>query len=298
MGTGPEDVAVDQEGRIYTGVEDGRIWRFHPYVGRLEVFCRTGGRPLGMAFDIHGNLLVADAQKGLLSISADGVITVLSTTAGGIPVGLADDLDIAANGTIYFSDASNRFSQDELMLDLLDHRPHGRLLVYDPDSGSTRVALGGLYFANGVAVSPDQSFVLVCETWKYRVRRLWLAGPHKGRSDLFIDNLPGFPDNIASNGKGIFWVALVQGPESRRTLDPLLPRPFLRKILLRMPPSLRPGPTAVGYVLGLDMEGNVVHNMQDPTGEVYGEITSATEHEGMLYLGSLRESALGRLPVP
>ena len=109
------------------------------------------------------------------------------------------------------------------MADLMEHRPNGRLLAYDPSSKTTQLVLDKLYFANGVAVSPDQSFVLVVDTCKYRIQRYWLTGPQKGKSDIFIDNLPGFPDGISSNGKDTFWLALIQGTKSRKDMDSVLP---------------------------------------------------------------------------
>ena len=298
VGTGvaPEDVAVDSQGRIYGGLEDGRILRFQPDGSEPEVFADTRGRPLGLHFDAAGNLVVADAYKGLLSIAPDGSITVLSTEQGGVPYGLTDDVDIAADGTIFFSDATFRFGVAENVLDLMEHRPNGRLLAYDPHNQATRLVLDRLYFANGVAVSPDQSFVLVVETGKYRVRRYWLTGPRQGESEVFIDNLPGFPDGVSSNGKDTFWLALVS--PRKPDLDAiLLPNPLLRKIIVRLPEALLPAAENYGFVLGLDMEGRVVHNLQDPSAS-YAQITSVQEHEGMLYLGSLVENAIGRLPTP
>ena len=294
-GVGPEDVAVDAQGRIYGGMEDGQILRFQAGGSQPEVFADTGGRPLGLHFDGADNLVVADAYKGLLSIAPDGSITVLSTEHGGVPFRLTDDLDIAADGTIYFSDASYKFPNDQYVLDLLEHRPNGRLLAYDPSTKTTRLVLDKLYFANGVAVSPDQSFVLVVETGKYQVRRYWLTGPWQGESEIFIDNLPGYPDGISSNGKDTFWLAL---PSPRiPDFDAMAPQPFLRKIILRLPKSLVFSSTEeYGFVLGLDVDGNVVHNLQDPSG-AYAQITSVQEHEGILYIGSLGEAAIGRLPV-
>ncbi len=163
-GIGPEDVAIDDKGRIYGGYEDGRIIRFQNDGSSPEVFADTQGRPLGLHFDAIGNLIVADSQKGLLSISQEGVITVLTTQADGLPFGFTDDVDIAADGVIYFSDASHKFGQRNYKADLLEHRPNGRLLSFDPKTKVTKVILDSLYFANGVAISPDQSFVLVNET--------------------------------------------------------------------------------------------------------------------------------------
>jgi len=68
-GIGPEDVAVDDKGRIYAGYVDGRIIRFQNDGSYPEVFADTQGRPLGLHFDANGNLIAADSQKGLLSIS-------------------------------------------------------------------------------------------------------------------------------------------------------------------------------------------------------------------------------------
>ncbi len=297
-GLGPEDVAFDAQGFLYSGMADGRILSFSPDGKNAELFANTGGRPLGLAFDAHGSLIVADAFKGLLAIAPDGATQVLTNEVDGERINFADGLDIAADGTIFFSDASAKFSQDEFVLDLYEHRPNGRLLSYDPATGSTHVVLGNLYFANGVAVSPDQSFVLVAETGAYRVQRYWLRGPRKGEADIFIENLPGMPDNIRSNGKDTFWIGLPMGPGAREMTDSVLPYPFLRKVLVRLPEVLRPAPPRSGYVLGLDMNRSVQHALQDPTGEFYTEITTAKEHSGMLYLGGSSEAAIGRLPVP
>jgi len=38
--------------------------------------------------------------------------------------------------------------------------------------------------------------------------RYYLKGVKKGQSDIFIDGLPGYPDNIRSNTKGGFYVSL------------------------------------------------------------------------------------------
>ena len=295
-GLAPEDVAIDAQGRIYGGVEDGRIVRLQADGTRPESFANTHGRPLGLAFDRAGNLIVADANKGLLSVGTDGAITVLSTEANGIPFRCANDLDVAADGTIYFTDASSKFPLSSFTADLLEHQPNGRFLAYDPKTKTTTVVLNNLYFANGVAVSPDQSFVLVVETGTYRVRRVWLQKPNRGQSEIFIDNLPGFPDGILSNGRDRFWLALVTPRD--RGLDRLLPHPFLRKIVMRLPKFLQPAPQRYSFVLALDRNGRVVENLQDGSKGCYAEIANVVEHNGMLYFGSIGEGAIGRIQLP
>jgi sugar lactone lactonase YvrE len=291
-GFAPEDVAIDAEDRIYAGFHDGRILRLNGEDGHWEPFSDTHGRPLGLVFDSSGNLIVADAKKGLLSVARDGLVTVLTTAADGVAFGCTNDLDVAADGTIYFTDASSKYPLTNFTADLLEHRGNGRFLAYDPKTKTTRTLLRDLCFANGVAVSPDQSFVLVVETGTYQVHRFWLKGTKQGQSDTFIDNLPGFPDGISSNGKGKFWLALVTPRDAM--LDKMLPRPFLRKMVARMPKILQPAPKRYSFVLGLDVNGKVVDNLQDGSSGCYAEIANAVEHNGALYFGSIGESTVGR----
>ena len=141
---GPEDIALDAKGRIYAATHEGNIVRLDPNGSIPENWVNTKGRPLGIDFDRQGNLIVADAFRGLLSITPDGSISELATIADGIPIRYADDVDVAADGKVYFSDASTKFGAKESggtyeasLLDLMEHGGHGRLIVFDP---ATKVA--------------------------------------------------------------------------------------------------------------------------------------------------------------
>ena len=175
-GIGPEDIDVDREGRIYAPFEDGRIMRYDANGDNGDVFVNTMGRPLGLEFDAQGNLIICDGRKGLLSASPESQLTILCTEADGVPFGFTDDVDIAEDGTIYFTDASNRWAIENYRADIIEHRPYGRLIAYNPKTKEVKVILDGLYFANGVAVSPDQSYILVNETSEYRIQKVWKIG--------------------------------------------------------------------------------------------------------------------------
>ncbi len=292
--SGPEDVDVDAGGRVYAGLADGRIVRVLAD-GSVEEFANTGGRPLGLEFDAGGRLIVADAWKGLLSVSSGGQVTVLANTAGGVPFGFTDDVDIAKNGVIYFTDASSKWHQPDYELDLLESRPYGRLLAYYPDSGETRVLLDGLHFANGVALSSNEDFVLVNETWRYRIVRYWLSGPRMGQHEVFADNLPGFPDGISGNRNGVFWVAL---PSPRKAdLDALHAWPLAKQAVAALPQFLRPKAVRYGLVLALDENGQVLASLHDASGEHLREITSVEQAGEWIYFGSLTNDRIGRLKV-
>jgi sugar lactone lactonase YvrE len=292
---GAEDVAVDAQGRVYGGIADGRILRTASE-GVVETFARTGGRPLGLHFDRRGHLVVCDADKGLLSIEPGGRVTVLLTEVDGVPFGFANDLDIAADGTIYFSDASWRYHKDDYLLDALEARPYGRLIRFKPAAGKAEVLLDGLYYANGVALSQREDFVLVCETFRYRIVRYDLAGPRRGTHAIWAGNLPGFPDGISGNRRGTFWVAMFT--LRKDLLDRIHPFPGIKNLMARLPRALWPKPQPYGLVLAMDETGRIVRSLHDPDGEHLQTVTSVQEHDGSIFMGSLTNDRIGRLAVP
>lgn len=291
---GPEDVDVDSEGRVYAALEDGRIARISAD-GEIEDWVDTGGRPLGMDFDPTGNLVVCDAVKGLLSVSPDGTVTTLATEAGGLKFGFTDDVDVGSDGVIYFSDASWRWRYPNFMNDLFESRPYGRLLRYDPRVGETEVLADSLYFANGVALSSDESFVLVNETFRGRVSRVWLRGPKAGTLEVFVADLPGYPDGVASDGRGKFYVAM--GSITNPLGAMVAPRPWLRRLISRLPPALWPKPIRYGLVIVLDEQGQVIDSLHDPEASTVFEVTSAQPSFKGLLLGNLHDDALYVLPL-
>ena len=286
-GSGAEDVAVDSSGAIYTGTREGYLLRISPDGRSVERLAQTGGRPLGIEVHPDGWLVVCDAHRGLLRVdSSTGEITELVTAIDSRPMRFTNNCAVAKDGTIYFSDSSQHFGLEEFKGDLLSHTSSGRLIRRAPD-GTITVLLDDLDFANGVALAQDESFVLVAETGGYRVTRLDLAGPEAGRRSVIIDNLPGIPDNMSTGSDGVFWIAM---PTARnRLLDLLLSRPgFLRSAVWSMPERLQPDVTRITWVVGIDGEGDVVHNLQ-ASGKDFHYVTGVREHDGRLYLGSLVE---------
>jgi len=214
-----------------------------------------------------------------------------------VPLRFTDDADnTRMDKNIYFTDASHKFGYGEHQLDLLEHGANGRLLEYNVVSKKTRVLMSGLHFANGVAVGPDDAYVLVNETGEYRILRYWLKGDKAGTHDIFIDNLPGFPDNLSYNNRDRFWVAIVTPRDE--LLDQLLPGNFfLRKVISRLPSFLQPRPKKHSFVLGIGLDGKVLANLQYAGSDAYAPITSVREFGPWLYFGSLTYPAIGRLPL-
>ncbi|MEZ5426766.1 MAG: SMP-30/gluconolactonase/LRE family protein [Pyrinomonadaceae bacterium] len=297
---GGEDVAVDSQGRIYTGsVVDGKIYRISPNDNnRIEEFADLGRMPVGLKFDASGNLIVCHNPKGLLSIGTDGKMTVLTDSAEDVPFGFTDDLDIASDGKIYFSDATTKFTGNKGNLsweyEIMEAKPYGRLLVYDPETRQTKVLLRDLYFANGVSLSKNEDFVVVLETYRFRVVRYWLRGEKAGSWDYLNENLPGYPDGLMQNGRGEFWIAI---PTKRNALaDFFQPKPFFKNIITVLPKSWWVRPEPYGLVIKMDENGQILESLHDPSGNL-SFITNAVEQRGFLYLATLKGDWIARVKL-
>lgn len=267
--------------------------------GEQVKWVNTEGSPLGIVFDANNNLLIADAFRGLLKVTPEGKLSVLTSKVNGTDIDYADDLDVTADGKIYFSDASTKFGAQSnggtyaaSLLDTMEHGGHGRLLVYDPSDKTTKQLMDGLNFANGVAVDAESQFVLVNETGSYRIHKYWLQGPNTGESEILIDNLPGFPDNVVRGRDGRFWVGLVS-PRSK-PLDDLSNLPIIRKIVQRFPPFMRPQAVPYSHVFAMNGDGDVLISLQDPEGQHHTN-TGALETDNWLYISSLHADNLARI---
>jgi sugar lactone lactonase YvrE len=266
--------------------------------GKVERYADTGGRPNGLRFTPDGrHLLVADTRRGLLSVDSTGKVSVLTDTAGGRRLALTNELAVAPDGTVYFTDSSaTAYDKINLTRELLEARPSGRLLRYDPRTHRSDVLLDGLSLANGVALAPDRSFVLVNESFRYRITRYWLTGQKAGTHDVFAGDLPGFPDNLTAAGDGTYWAALYQPRDAN--LDRLQRHPFLKAQLAKLPSSLLAGTTAhASTALHIDGAGRPIRTLSDSTGRVYG-LTTAVPHDGYLFLGTDHKGSNDVMRVP
>lgn len=291
FGAAPEDVAVDSTGRLVAGGDDGSIWRWsagaRPGDGP-QLVVNTGGRPFGIEVDPRdGSLVVCDAFRGLLRLTDDGHVSELARAVGGRPIVFCNNAVIATDGTVFFTDSSDRYTIHTWKRDLLERRPNGRLLAYDPTSRRVEVVADRLYFPNGIALTPDESALIVAETSTHRLLRVPL-----GATPIELADLPAYPDNVAAVGDGTYWVAL---PSPRLPIEErLLPYPRIRQVAALLPDALQPRPRRYGLVALVDGDGRVLRTLHGPTGS-YRMITGVRQDGDSLWLGSLVEPAVARV---
>ncbi len=262
---GPEDIAIDKQGNLYAGVHisktdfsNGSILKIDT-TGNVSVFSNTGSWVTGLHFDEKENLIACDQKRGLISVNKKGKITILaSEDENGNKFLIPNDVDVASNGIIYFSNTSSKvpFSILNVRKIIMEVRPDGGLYSYNPKTKEVKTLIEGSFFANGVAVSQNDDFVLLVELTKYRIRRYWLKGDKKGQTEVFIDNLPGIPNGISRRKDGSFWL----GFTTRRSdlLDKIQPRPFVKKLIYAFPLWMQPEQEAFGMIMHLSENGEII----------------------------------------
>ena len=256
------------------------------------------GRPLGYAYDAAGRLVICDCVGGLLRYDLKTkVMEVLSNSlADGTFLHYVNDLSISkVDGKIYFSSATSQPVNwhidgyyDTMLgskMNLIHGEPTGRLLVYDPETRTTsKPLLEGLFFANGVSLSAEEDFVLVCESFGARVLRYWLKGPKAGKHDVFVSRLPGFPDGVSLREGGGFWVALVNPPNA---LVFAARSQAFRAGVAHLLPYVEPLVKRWGAVANISASGEKVSLLLDLKGEKVTAVASVHQRGRWLCLGNL-----------
>ncbi|XP_072309716.1 adipocyte plasma membrane-associated protein [Eucyclogobius newberryi] len=316
---GPESFTADEQGNVFTGTVDGKLWRIGPddsltlvtQMGQNLKECGSSpdfeplcGRPHGIRLNRDGQLIVADSYLGLFSVNPQsGEKTLLlsnSQGANGVPFAFLNGLEISPKtGIIYFTDSSSRWGRRHVKLEVIELNSLGRLLSFDPQTGRVRVLLDSLYMPNGIALSPEEDFLLLAETSIGRIMRFWLKGDKAGTKEVVMDNMIGYPDNIRLSNHGTFLVGITT-PRFRKFLPPFLdmiaPYPAVKRFLAKVIPLQWYNIMLPRYalVLELGLDGELVGTHHDPEGRLTWAISDVFEHQGRTYLGN---TELPFLPV-
>jgi ribose transport system permease protein len=303
---GPEDPVLDRAGNLYCGTRQGDIMRLlAPDYEHIEVFAHIGSHPLGLAIDRDDSIVACVPGMGLYKVTKDREVIRLTdetnrtrwSVLDDSRLRLADDLDIAPDGRIFFSEATTRFGIERWIYDVQESRGNGRIICYDPSTKTTRTVLRNLVFPNGICMAGDGESLLFAETWASRVSRYWFDGPNKGQVAAVVPDLPGLPDNINRASDGNFWVALT----GMRTpsMDLALSMPgFRRRMARRIAPDELLFPNLnIGCIAKINLAGEVLDVLWDASGVDHPAVTSVREDRGYLYIGGLYNNRIGRIPL-
>uniref|UniRef100_A0A0N5CGE8 Str_synth domain-containing protein n=1 Tax=Strongyloides papillosus TaxID=174720 RepID=A0A0N5CGE8_STREA len=320
---GPESIVIDGD-YLYTGTHDGKVVKIRNGViedeikvnplakncdGRNISVC---GRPLGIRKLNKDELITVDPTKGVYVINfndktAKLVFDVNTKVKNKKPMFL-DDLTIYNEEEIFVTDASTKHDYNNILKIIFEHQPRGRVLKINIKTGEASEVATGYYFPNGIQMHPDGDSFVVCDFNTVKIWRYYVNGPKKDKAELFIDNLPGNPDNIrlSKSGKS-FYVALAmkRSIEKPSIFDKLNNGYFARSIRNFLASTLtdwliikienivtHPGT----LFLELDLDGNIIKSYHDNKGRTLPGVTEVAEDDKYFYMGSFYVDYLVRIP--
>lgn len=303
----PETVLV-RDGWVYASVKGGILIRLREDGSGLEEVLNTGTAILGFAFDGQGNIVYCDSAYdkdggAVCFLPAEetsfGEPILLVAEVDGTRLAYPDAVAVAFDGKIYFTDACkyspaayNKKTMHAFNLDMMVHSNTGALYVYDPATKETELIVSGLCFANGVALTPNETHLLVNETCEYRIWKVDanLRNARAGDTDteIIADNLPGFPDNLTAVGDGTYWIGL-SGSRSD-FIDGAAAKTMMRNMILLLPSGwmdqLLSSSEAYSHIVRIDSNGEILENLMGEATN-YNLTTGATQAGDRCYIHGL-----------
>jgi hypothetical protein len=257
----------------------------------------AGGLPLGMHVARNGRLLICDSYRGLLSMDrTSGKLTTLVESVDGRPLRFCSNVTETSDGTIYFTESTSAFHFEHFLGAILEARGNGVLFRLATD-GTVTTLVDGLYFANGVTATADESALVFAETMGRRLSKYWLNGPQAGTVTPLAVNLPAMPDNISTGSDGRIWTAMVTPVNT--TAEGLMPRaPWIRKLIWRLPERLQPKVQPEIWVVAFDADsGHAAGGIRTKHPD-FGGVTGVVESGGKLWMSTIEFAAVAYTEVP
>jgi sugar lactone lactonase YvrE len=140
------------------------------------------GRILGLQLHpyVPGILFAADSSFGLLRVDThskqvETLVPRRRVNDKETPyINFPNDVVVLANGSIFFTDSSKKFSRPDVVLEVFEGGANGQLLHFDPVLRMTYVVLNNLHFPNGLCLSNDGTALLFPETTRARILRIYI----------------------------------------------------------------------------------------------------------------------------
>ena len=164
---------------------------------------KTGGIPNGLLFHEDGRLFVANTNGIGVFDTSTREVEILASQYGNAPIVGANDLIFDAKGGLYFTASNNS--------DLFN--PAGQVFYLQQGAVEPELFIDGLSFPNGIALSADETAVLIAEFTAKRIvsiPALGLEGGGPSARYVFSYTEGGIgPDGMTMDDKGRLYAAIL-----------------------------------------------------------------------------------------
>ncbi len=220
------------------------------------------------------------------------------------PLAFCNDLDVSADGRrIYFTEpfayGTPSMGGGGTFREAISLGQNGQVWRYDMDTGITSVVAQNFTFPDGILVETGEDgrdkSLLVTETVKFRLLRLYLTGPKADQSETVLENLPGMPDGLDRDAQGRIWIGMLK--QRSATIDKIHKTPWIKHILLRLPSGLMPVSKETS-ILALSPDAGTPVFYTGHDGSVVTDISVVIPGRDALYLATVGDESHGLYTVP
>jgi len=212
---------------VFSDIPGDAVYEWRPEKGH-SVFLEPSGHANGLAVDGEGRLLLAQHDGQVGRLTSDGTVEPLAQTYNGQRLNSPNDLTVADDGSIYFTDPPYGVDEENRELDF------SGVYHLTPD-GSLTLLTDRFSRPNGIVLSPDESTLYVNDSeetavWAYDVAEdgslengrqfAVLEGEADGTTDGMKVDANG---NLYTTGPGGVWVYAPSGARLARVDVPVPP---------------------------------------------------------------------------
>jgi gluconolactonase len=207
---------------LFSDIPNNRIMRYCEDDGRISVFRQPSMNSNGNTIDREGRLITCEhSGRRVTRTELDGSITIIADQYNGKKLNAPNDVAVASNGTIWFTDPGYGIKGDYEGLKEPFEQEKRNVFGVDPKSGEIKVVVDDFVMPNGITFSPDEKKLYVIDTGltEGKDKPAWIrvfdvdidSGEVSNGKVFANDFAPGFTDGMRCDADGNVWCSMGWG---------------------------------------------------------------------------------------
>jgi gluconolactonase len=204
---------------IFSDIPNNRMMRLTEDDNHLSVFRYPSFNSNGNTIDREGRLITCEhSGRRVTRTEFDGTITVIADRYNGKKLNSPNDVVVASNGSIWFTDPTYGIKGYYESIHAEQEQEKKNVYRVDAQTGEVKVIVDDFVMPNGILFSPDEKKLYVIDTGysegmenpsHIRVFDVDINAGKVSNGKVFADNFkPGFTDGMRCDIDGNVWCSM------------------------------------------------------------------------------------------
>jgi gluconolactonase len=198
---------------VWNDIPNDRMLRWDEVTGTVGVFRSPAGYANGNTVDREGRLVTCEqGNRRVTRTEHDGTVTVLADRYRGARLNSPNDVVVKSDGTIWFTDPSYGIDTDYEGSRAPSELDGCHVYRIDPVTAEVEKVADDFVRPNGLAFSPDETYLYIADTRRNHIRRFTVDSQHRLRDgDVLAKCTVGVFDGVRVDTDGRLWAAAGDG---------------------------------------------------------------------------------------